>query len=123
MNDYINVMIGIVGPVMILSLLSMGSYLVRRKIYTAWELRKNILWPTIAFSYRDYTRKHFGKVGILYYVFCISGVVTTLAILLQAITIAYKASKPILFTVILTGCVILPIIGYWIYTMWKERYF
>ena len=123
MNESINKIIDISGPVMILSLFAMTAYLFRKKVYTALELRKKIIWPSIVFEYRDHTKKYNGKVGIYYYIFCPSALITTVLIIFQAATIAHEASTPIFITAMITAATIIPIICYWIYSLWKGKYF
>lgn len=69
------------GPLVIFSVFGMWSYLVRKGIWDAWE--HFFMWPRIVIDYRNHTRERSGSIGIFYYVFTVSLVMTILSVVVS----------------------------------------
>lgn len=123
MKEILNDITTIAALVFLASVFAMSAYLYRAKIYTAWQMRTNFLWPKTIFEYRDHTTKYTGKKGIWYnickvsffllVVTCIASVVPQLLLLPTAIAIV----------VLIAAVTLIPAIGYAIYGLSKEKYF
>lgn len=107
----------------ILCFLMMGYYFVKYKIYTWWQIRLKFLWPILTFEYRDHTKKHFGKVGILFYVFWICFLVSLLGGLIELALELSEAPTPIIFAVSFSVLLLIPLLGFAVYNMSKEKYY
>jgi len=110
-------------PIVLVSLAIMAHYLVQRRVYTWWQLRTKLLWPEIIFEYRDHSRKHRGRAGMCYHAFSfgISLVITAASVELAIITA--PAPLPIVIVVWFTYVLFVPLLGFMIYRLSKEKYF
>jgi hypothetical protein len=77
--DVANKLAPIFGPLLIFSVFGMWSYLVRKGIWDTWE--HFFIWPKIVIDYRKHTKERSGHVGIFFYVFTISFIVTIISVL------------------------------------------
>ena len=65
-------MFAICGSLSVLSLFAICHYLYRHQLFTIWQLRTTLEWPSLIAKYRDHTRTNLGHVGIWYYVVIVS---------------------------------------------------
>jgi hypothetical protein len=110
-------------PTVLFSLAMMGCYLVRSGVYTVWQLRTKLLWPEIIFEYRDHTRRHLGKVGIVYYVFLVAMLLVGIAASAELAIITLPAPLPIIIVVWFTYALLVPLLGFVIYRLSQEKHF
>ena len=111
------------GSIAIISILVMSFYLVNRRIYTFWQLGWKLLWLEIIFRYRDHTRKSVGHVGSWYHIFLVSVFIFLISINTELVIQLLTAPWPIIFVVAFSALLLLPLIGYAIYNMSKEKYY
>jgi len=81
--DMINLLISVVGPLFIVSFLSIVVQFKRWQKHSLTEMRHNPLWPLIIFEYKKYTQEKFGKIGILYYLTIGSGLCLVALLILE----------------------------------------
>jgi hypothetical protein len=93
MQTICTVVFEICGPLSILSLFAIGSYLYRKRVYTLWQLRTSFMWPQLIVRYRDHTRETQGYTGIWYYV-------AIMSILLSVISVLYLFSASVIVPLI-----------------------
>ena len=122
MEETLEIAIGTSGPIVVASLLIMGQYLVKNKVYSYWQLRTTLLWPKIAFEYRDHTKVHIGKAGIWYLIFLIGIFILTPAVLLRLLMDILKENRPTIFAVVFGLFIIIPLIAYVAYSFSKEKH-
>ncbi len=60
------------GPLSIISMFAIGTYLYKNKVYSVWGLGTAFLWPQLIVDYRIHTKKNLGHVGIWFYVVAVS---------------------------------------------------
>jgi hypothetical protein len=86
----------ICGPLSVVSVFAICYYLYRRRLYTIWQLRTTLAWPSLITRYRDHTRANRGRVGLWYYVAIVSiagSVVSILALfLIRVLAVVVKTS-------------------------------
>jgi len=115
--------ITISGTISIVSFFAIGLYFLNRNIYTCWEFRRKLLWLEVIYQYRDHTRKNAGNVGIWYYILLISILITIISVLTMLAIKLRAASWPVIFVVVFSALLIIPLLGYAIYNMSKEKCF
>lgn len=71
----------IFGPLSVISLFVIGSYLYRKRLYTAWQIRAAFFWPELIIKYRDHTKQVLGHIGIWYYIIIVSIALSLVSIL------------------------------------------
>jgi hypothetical protein len=111
------------GPIALLSGAMMAHYLVRNRVRTWWQVRREFLWPKIIFEYRDHSRRYRGKAGIWYYVFSISVFFVFIASSIELAMITASAPLPLIIVVSFTYLVLVPLVGYVIHMLSREKYF
>lgn len=77
--------VSVSGPIFVITLLVMMIQFRRWNKYTWGQLRHDPLWPVKIVEYRNYTREKYGRIGILYYVSVLSGILTASLLLLQGL--------------------------------------
>ena len=123
MKTALDLITNISGIIAIISLLVMSFYCVNRGIYTFRELRWKVLWLEIIFRYRDHTRKSVGHVGSWYNIFLVSILILLISINTELVIDLLTAPRPIIFVVAFSALLLLPLVGYAIYNMSKEKYY
>jgi hypothetical protein len=66
------------------ALIFLGTLLAISVQLRRWKLtfrNYRLLWPMLIIDYRNYTKKHYGKAGKLYYMALISGLLLAISIL------------------------------------------
>ena len=123
MENFLFYIIELSLPLAIISVFFMARYFVGHKIYTWWQIRLKILWPVLTFEYRDHTRKNMGKVGLWFYIFWVCILVSFLAGLTSLAFELSEAPMPIVFLVLFSALLIIPLLSFAIYNMSKEKYY
>ncbi len=68
------------GPLFLISMFAIFSYLLRNKIFTLWELRiEGCFWPNFLIKYREHTRVTYGRTEIWFYVAIVSLILTIIS--------------------------------------------
>lgn len=88
----LKIILEICGPLSILSIFVIATYLYKNKVCTGWEIRTAFLWLQMIVDYKDHTKKNLGHVGIWFYVFIVNIILSLLSILALVMTniIAHK---------------------------------
>lgn len=107
----------------IISVIAMSFYFLNRGIFTYWQMQWKILWLEIIFRYRDHTRKNVGHVGCWYYIFLVSIFMSIISTFVELVLHMRLASWPIILVVAFSAVMLVPLIGYAIYNMSKEKYY
>lgn len=107
----------------IISVIAMSFYFLNRGIFTYWQMQSKILWLEIIFRYRDHTRKNIGHVGFWYYIFLVSIFISIISIFIEFALHMRIASWPIILVVAFSVLLLVPLIGYAIYNISKEKYY
>jgi hypothetical protein len=123
MTEIVTLIETISGLIFLASFFVMDAYLYRAKIYTAWRMGVNPLWPRIIFEYRDHTKKYSGKIGIWYFISKTSFFILLGAFIASIMPQLFSLPTPIAIIVLIVGGTVIPAIGYAIYGLSKEKYF
>lgn len=105
------------------TLIYMRLYLENNEAIEKSFFEFSTLWPEVVFRYRDFTKIKTGKIGKIYYIFCISGI--TLLILfvyqfLNSVDMSHPVAKIMLGVF---GLVVFPLIGGLFYFFSKQKYY
>ena len=109
--------------IMVISALAMYYYFIDRGIYTYWQLQWKVLWFEVIFRYRDHTKKQSGRTGYWYHIFLSSTFILIISSVIELALHLRTTSWPIIFLVVFTALLLLPLLGYAIYNMSKEKYY
>jgi len=107
----------------IISAIAMSFYFLNRGVYTYWQMQWKVLWLELIFRYRDHTKKNNGRVGTWYYIFLVNIFISIFSILAELALHMLTATWPIIIVVAFSALLLVPLIGYAIYNISKEKYY
>jgi hypothetical protein len=110
-------------PVAFISFSLIINYLVRKKVTTSAGLHFHPIWPKLVFKYRDHTRKNRGKTGVWYYTFSLSVSVLAIVSVAELLLFVSKGPPAIFLLVCFTVLIIIPLLGYVVLCLARERLF
>ena len=109
--------------IFVVSAVVISFYFSNRGIYTYWQLQWKVLWLEIIFRYRDHTKKYERHVGAWYYILSVSAAIFLISILTELAIQLRNTSWPIIFIIVFSASTLLPLLGYAIFSLSKEKHY